>query len=425
MRPAEFTRLALALVEIAVPFVVCAGSVGCGSQGGGMPGNSSEAGATSPPAADGSTTPPADAGSKPPPADGGGKPPAADAGSPPGADAGSPPSHDSGVTPSSTFMPAPPGWSYSQLVWETQFGYSGMGTNPSAPNQGDFVSGGAPKPDTSVGLLNDWNFGIQQQSGAVWNVSGSAPYWGSSQASQTGSYASGLSADYSFPGNVFQTSTGANASLYGGYSPQTFTSSGTGLTLADQYVGGPQTVPIYSNGSDYYYMWTSGVLNTEGKRYFPFGGATEFYAQVSAKMAGPNSGSWSAIWTLPDQGESGTGEEIDVQEYNVGGASAYDMYSHVQEPAVLVGVGTSSTPLCDGYHTYGWHVDSSTQTLTTYLDGVQTGTFTGAQVGSRYYLIIDAAISSGQASWQTSEGFVVDSTADMAMSVAEIQVYQP
>jgi hypothetical protein len=421
MRPAETTRLGLVFVEIAVPLVVvvaCAGSVGCGSQGAGMePSNSSEAGgATSPPAAD--------AGSKPRPADGGGKPPA-DAGSPPGADAGSPPTHDSGVTPTRTFMPAPPGWSYSQLVWETQFGYSGMGTDPSAPNQGDFVSGGLPKPDTSIGLLNDWNFGIQQESGAVWNVSGSSPYWGSSQAGQDGSYASGLSADYSFPGNVFQTSAGANASLYGGYSPQTFTSSGTGLTLADQYVGGPESLHIYSNGSVYYYMWTSGVLNTEGKRYFPFGGATEFYAQVSAKMAGPNSGSWSAIWTLPDQGESGTGEEIDVQEYNVGGANAYDMYSHVQEPAVLVGVGTSSTPLCDGYHTYGWHVDSSSQTLTTYLDGVQTGTFTGAQVGSRYYLILDAAVSSGQASWQTTEGFVVDSTADMAMSVAEIQVYQP
>jgi hypothetical protein len=125
---------------------------------------------------------------------------------------------------------------------------------------------------------------------------------------------------------------------------------------------------------------------------------------------------------LPDVG--GSGQEIDVQEYNVSGPDPDKMYSHVQAPAVLVGTGTSATPLYAGYHVYGWHVDSSTKTLTTYLDGVQTGTFTGAQVGSAYFLILDAAVSSGQQSWQSSEGFVSNSTADMTMSIAEIQVYQ-
>ena len=74
---------------------------------------------------------------------------------------------------------------------------------------------------------------------------------------------------------------------------------------------------------------------------------------------------------------------------------------------------------------YGWHVDSATQTLTVYLDGVQTGTFTGAQVGSKYLLILDAAVSSGQQPWQSSEGFTSNSNADMAFTVAEVQVYQP
>lgn len=332
---------------------------------------------------------------------------------------------DAGTVVAGTFMPAPSGWSYSQLVFETQFGYSGMGTSPSAPNQGTFVSNGVPTPDTSVGFLNDWNYGMQQQAGAEWNASGSAPYWGTSQGNQTGTYASGDSADYSFPGNLFQTSTGPSASLFGTYSPQTFTSHGTGLTLADIYVGGPQQLSCQCGGNIYYYYWTSGVLNTEGKRFFPYGNATEFYAQVSAKMAGPNSGSWSAIWTLPDQGENGTGEEIDIQEYNVGGPGPNTMYSHVQEPAVLVGTGTSTTPLDTGYHVYGWHVNSGTQTLTLYLDGVQTGTYTGAQVGSKYFLILDAAVSSGQQGWQSSEGFVTNGNADMAMSVAEVQVYQP
>lgn len=331
-------------------------------------------------------------------------------------DAGTPPL-DSG-TPPGTFMAAPSGWSHSQLVWETQFGYSGMGSSPAAPNQGSFAANGVPKPDTSVGFLNDWNYGIQQKPGSIWSQSGSSPYWGSCQC------ASGFSEDYSFPGNLFQTSTGANTALFGGYASQTFLSNGTGLSLADRYVGS-HTVAIQSNGTSDNYLWTSAVINTEDKRYFPTSGATEFYAQVSAKMAGPNTGSWSAIWMLPDQAANGTGQEIDIQEYNVSGADAYAMYSHVQNPAVQVGTGKSSTPLCDGYHVYGWDVNSATQTLTLYLDGVQTGTFTGAQVGSKYFLILDASISSGTAAWETSEGFVSDSNAPMDFGIGEVQVYQP
>jgi hypothetical protein len=273
-------------------------------------------------------------------------------------------------------------------------------------------------------LLNDWNFGNQESPGSVWSASGSAPYWGSSQAAQTGTYASALSADYSFPGNVFQTSTGANPALFTGYGPQTFTPQGTGLTLWDHYVGGPQQLAIHSNGSVYFYDWSSGMINTEGKRYFPFGGATETYGQVKAQMAGPNNGSWSAIWMLPDQGENGTGQEIDIQEYNVSGPNQYKMYSHVQGPAVQIAAGTASTPLYAGYHVYAWDINSATQTITVYLDGAQVGTFTGPQVGARYYLILDAAVSSGNASWEASEGFVPNSTVDMALRVDEVQIYQ-
>jgi hypothetical protein len=46
-------------------------------------------------------------------------------------------------------------------------------------------------------------------------------------------------------------------------------------------------------------------------------------------------------------------------------------------------------------------------------------------VGTKYFLILDAAVSSGQQSWQSSEGFETNSNADMAMSIAEVQVYQP
>jgi len=37
---------------------------------------------------------------------------------------------------------------------------------------------------------------------------------------------------------------------------------------------------------------------------------------------------------------------------------------------------------------------------------------------------LHATVSSGQASWEKSEGFVTNSNADMQMNVAEVQVYQ-
>jgi hypothetical protein len=299
-----------------------------------------------------------------------------------------------------------------------------MGTAPAAANTGTYVAGGAPRPNTSVGFLNDWNFGNQERPYAIWSMSGSFPYWGSSSCAQTGTYASGLSAAYAFPGDAYQTSTGGDAALFAGYTHQTFVPTGTGLTLVDNYVGGPQPLAIQSNGSVYYYEWSSGMINTEGKHYFPFGGANEFFLQVSARTAGPNNGSWSAIWMLPDQGASGTGEEIDIQEFNVGGPDPYGMNSHVQAPVVDLGTIHAATPLDAGYHTYGLHVNSATQTLTLYLDGVQGTTYTGAQVGARYYLILNSNVSSGQAAWERYEGFVTNSTANMAMGVAEVQVYQ-
>ena len=351
----------------------------------------------------------------------GGQDAAADDGAASVADAGNDGGSDAG---GGSFMAAPPGWSFSDLAWATQFGYSGMGAAPSAPNEGTFVANGKPAPNTSVGFLNDWNFGIQEKVGSVWSVSGSAPYWGSSSAAQTGTYASGNSANYAFPGNVFQTSTGGDSSLFTGYSPQAFNSQGTGLTLFDHYVGGPQQLAIHSNGSVYYYEWSSGTINTEGKRYFPFGGATEMYGQVKAELAGPNDGSWSSIWMLPDQGASGTGQEIDIQEYNVSGPRPNTIYSHVQAPAVQFASAAASTPLYSGYHVYGWDLNSATQTITVYLDGAEAGTFTGPQVGAKYFLILNANISSGTQSWEKSEGFVSNSNADMALNVEEVQIYQ-
>jgi hypothetical protein len=100
------------------------------------------------------------------------------------------------------------------------------------------------------------------------------------------------------------------------------------------------------------------------------------------------------------------------------------MYSHMQNPAVEVAAGTSASPLDTSYHVYGCHVQSSTHTVTMVLDGVSAGTFTGAQVGAGYFLIMESSLSNGQASWEKSEGFVPNATTDMSMGIAEVQVYQ-
>jgi len=100
------------------------------------------------------------------------------------------------------------------------------------------------------------------------------------------------------------------------------------------------------------------------------------------------------------------------------------MYSHVQAPAAQFAAAAASTPLYSGYHVYAWNVNSATQTITVYLDGVQAGTYTGPQIGARYFLILHATVSSGNMSWQKQEGFVTNSTADMALKVDEIQIYQ-
>ena len=172
--------------------------------------------------------------------------------------------------------------------------------------------------------------------------------------------------------------------------------------------GGPQQQAIQSNGTTDFYEWSSGVINTEGKRYFPFGSATEFYLQVNAKNGGPEQRRLVGhLDALPRPGRerqpvrrSTTGQEMDVD-----GPNRYAMVSHGSGPRGRDRKNFKASTTLDGnYHVYGCHVNSSTHTVTMLLDGAQAGTFTGAQVGARYFLILHATVSSGQASWEKSEG---------------------
>ena len=182
---------------------------------------------------------------------------------------------------------------------------------------------------------------------------------------------------------------------------------------------------IQSNGSVYYYEWSSGLINTEGKRYFPFGGATEMYGQVKAQMAGPNDGSWSAIWMLPDQGASGTGQEIDIQEYNVSGPRP--------EQDVLARRGARSAIR----YRRGEH--SALRRLPRLWVAPELGDANDHRLprrrrgrhvhrsSSRREVLLDPEcqrLVRTRVVAEVQEGFVPNSTADMAMRVDEIQIYQ-
>jgi hypothetical protein len=126
------------------------------------------------------------------------------------ADAGSPPKADAGQAPVDSGTPS---------------GYAAMGVPAYA---GSTWTAAERTNDEDFHNLNNWNYGFTDDnaSGASgnyypWGASGSAPYWGSSMNPKN-------VMDYDVPGNVYQTSTGPNANLFGTYSPQTFSSTGWG-----------------------------------------------------------------------------------------------------------------------------------------------------------------------------------------------------
>jgi hypothetical protein len=268
--------------------------------------------------------------------------------------------------------------------------------------------------DETFSNLDNWNYGYTDYnasggSGAYspWGASGTAPYWGSSGAGD------GSLLDYDLPGNVFQTSTGADTFLYSTYGPQTFNPHGSGVSLVAHYTGARQW---NTEGSgELSATWTSGVINSYNKISFPSGAHTSCFVQINAQMMG-NAGSDNGAWnTLAFLGQESEGREIALQGTGLTSQSPNIITSSLQSPNLLLDSYTSASDLSTGYHIYG--MELADETVTIYLDNVQVGTASSGTSGP-YFLLMDGAIASG------TYGAAPANNVDMTMNIAEVQVYQ-
>jgi len=273
---------------------------------------------------------------------------------------------------------------------------------------------GEKTTDDTFQNLNNWNYGIGGNTGNYypWSGSGTAPYYGSSEHT----YAS----DYDVPGNVSQTSRGANSSLFSTYSPQNFSSTGCGVTFTAHYTGARNwNTTNEGTLTDY---WTSGAINTYNKVSFPTDGRTSFYVQIKAQMMGYNginNGAWNALWLLPVG--NWNEDEIDLQETGLQDNNSPNYFNSTLQssPSQEIDRYKSSSDLSAGYHTYGVEVTSN-GTITTYLDNAEIGTIKdGTGLTGPYYLIMNGALFK-----QGKLGVGWTNTNDMKMNIAEVQVYQ-
>jgi hypothetical protein len=269
--------------------------------------------------------------------------------------------------------------------------------------------------------LKDWNYGSTDLDFSTpgsyipEGETGSKPDWGSDLCPCSSS------SDYDLPGNVSQTSTGANNSLFSTYTPQIFKKNGWGLTFTAHYTG-PKTYDTTNEG-DQTYTWTSGMINTFNKVDFPNPkkGYTDAYVQIKAQMMGyegQDNGAWNALWFLGATNPAT--QEIDLQETGLTGDSPNMMFSHDWYPDdsdTQVVDYTSPEDLSAGYHVYGMEIDEKTNTLSMYLDNKLVGTDTNAGSTGPWFIILDGAIAAQDSAPPTDN-------VDMSMNVMEVQVFQ-
>ena len=268
--------------------------------------------------------------------------------------------------------------------------------------------------------LKNWNYGLTDTdfSGTsgpyvAEGQTGTYPYVGSDEEPQ-------WVADYDLPGNVSQTSTGANPALYSGYTPQKFKKRGWGVTFTAHYTG-PVTYQSTNEGN-ITFDWTSGCLNTFDKFSFPdqAKGDTEAYVQIRAMQMGydgTDNGAYNSWWFLGQQ-NSDTTREIDLQETGSESSSPDLMNAHIQSPLQQVADYSTGNTLSTSYHTYAMDLNYDTNTLTMYFDNTLVGTVNDADFGGPYFIILAGALSSGdQFPAPTNDG-------DMFMRVSQVQVYE-
>jgi hypothetical protein len=302
------------------------------------------------------------------------------------------------------------------LIWLT-IPDGGCGTTMPAPSYAGSTWTAANKTDDDTFQnLKRWNYGFSDTptSGArggytPWGASGASPYWGSGSSDT-------YHQNYDLPGNVSQTSTGVNPLLLSGYAPQTFRSTGCGVTFTAHHTG--RTKWVTTNEGTLTRSWTDGAINSFNKISFPTGRNTEFYVQIRAQMGGyqgSNNGNWDSLWCL---GQGNNEREIDVQETgNQDSNSPNYINSHLQDPQVSIENHRSPYDLSAGYHIYGLQL--SQRVVTIYLDNQRVGTATSGTTGP-YFLIMNGGIYASGLPWAIPP----TTNPDMNMHVAEVQVYQ-
>jgi beta-glucanase (GH16 family) len=146
-----------------------------------------------------------------------------------------------------------------------------------------------------------------------------------------------------------------------------------------------------------YCQYTSARLLTAGK-------FTQTYGRFEASIKIPRGqGLWPAFWMLGDNiGSVGWPQsgEIDIME-NIG-REPYTVHGTIHGPGYSGGAGPSSarsigSPLADAFHTYT--VDWEPGAITWYLDGVQYGRKTTADIGGNqwvfdhpFFMIMNVAV---------------------------------
>jgi hypothetical protein len=267
--------------------------------------------------------------------------------------------------------------------------------------------------------LKSWNYGLTDRDFSSPGTytpegeTGSSPNWGSNMCPCSSSN------DYDLPGNVSQTSTGANDSLFSTYTPQIFKKRGWGLTFTAHDTG-PKTYATKNEG-DQTYNWTSGMINTFNKVDFPDPkkGYTDAYIQIKAQMMGfegHDNGAWNALWFLG--ATNSATQEIDLQETGLTGDSPNVMFSHDMYPDdTQVVDDTSPDDLSAGYHVYGMEIDEKTNTISMYLDNTLVGIDSNAGNIGPWFVILDGDIASKYSAPPASD-------IDMRMNIMEVQLFQ-
>ena len=171
------------------------------------------------------------------------------------------------------------------------------------------------------------------------------------------------------------------------------------------------------------YPWISGVVTTEGKFSLPTSG---WYVQVKAKMPDTSQGMWPAIWFLRGPSGSPNNEldlqeggQEDFLDPNLEMHSDYFSDQGQEHQAVDTGVDLSG-----GYHIYGVEFIPG-RSITGYFDGRQVWQIPASSgttiTGEPYEIILQLEVASQQASGghTTTSG----ATPSASMEVAEVQAY--